>query len=227
VGAKLGFVNLAGDALRAGGVDCRVEAYGYAAMSKPGRLLARSRSVSPDVLVLQLGHRESLTTLRSHVWQRLGLRAPKSAPSLQRSYVPRPDCQLRDGVLWKLKSGGKRVLDAALGHSLLDANAFREQLEECLAQVREAGVPSVVVMSALPCADPVTLSYRRDLLPVYRAAARANRFEFIDVVRLAGEASMDWFADPVHLSRVGHAKIAAEVSQAVGRVLLQPAGWAR
>jgi hypothetical protein len=221
VGATLGFAHLTAGALQAAGMDCEWEAYGHAAMSKPARLTARCRAAGPDLLVLQLGHRESLGTLRSHVFARLGLSRARTAPSIQRTYTPRPELFLNDGLAWKLKSPVKRALDLALGHTLVHIQRFQQAMETCLAEVRQLGVPNVIVLSPLPCADPVTLSYRRELLPIYRSAAQANGFAFLDLIHLAARPPMDWFADPVHLSRHGHARVAAAIAATIQRIPAQ------
>jgi hypothetical protein len=221
VGATLGFAQLTAGALQAAGMDCEWEAYGHAAMSRPARLTARCRAARPDLLVLQLGHRESLGTLRSHVFARLGLPRAHTAPSIQRTYTARPELFLHDGLAWKVKSSVKRTVDRALGHPLVHVQRFEEAMETCLAQVREVGAPNVMVLSPLPCADPVTMSYRRELLPIYRSAAQRNGFEFIDLIHLAARPPMDWFADPVHLSRHGHASVAAAIAAAIQRIPAQ------
>lgn len=171
-------------------------------LSHPRRLIQKCHEVKPDILVLQTGHPETSNLFGAYVKRMFGLsgRAGDAVDS-SAGYTDSFDGSRIVRLKWFLRRNAKRLLDAATGHRLVSLPALAPVIERFFARAAALGVPHVIVLSPLPCADPVSMYYRRKLVPLLRAAAQRHGFDFVDVLE-TGNAS--WFLDPIHLNATGN-----------------------
>jgi hypothetical protein len=93
--------------------------------------------------------------------------------------------------------------------------------------ISDSGARAVLMLSPLPCADPLTGWYRRRAAPFYETAARRFGFHYLDCSGLRPSpgdhrfAIAGFFADPVHLGIEGHRAVGSLLGAALREILLK------
>jgi len=171
-------------------------------LSHPRRLAQKCAEFRPDVLVMQPGYPETANLISQYVKRKLGRPAGThgSADALA-AYDGAFDGSWQLEVKWFFRSRTKRLLDAITGHRLVDLPQLSTFVDRFFSRVAALAVPHVVVLSPLPCADPIALYYRRRLAPMLQATAAEYGYPYLDVVDLGARRL---FLDPYHLNRAGH-----------------------
>jgi hypothetical protein len=216
-----GFPVLVGESLATGGAKVEVHTLAYLRLAHRRRLIAKCREVQPDVLVLQLGHFElnnSLSMyLRSHLRRtRQSLASEKSSESAR---------QVASAIGFYLRAAGKRVIDVCLRHPLVNFQQLEQRWEALIADIEKLNIPSVVILSPLPAADPTVAYYRRRALPLFRDIAAGHRYRFVDVLscspaRLEQRFGLDcYYYDGIHMGGCGQQDISQVIASSLRSAL--------
>jgi len=181
----------------------------------PRRLIQKCDEVGPHIVVLQAGHPETSNLFRNYLTKRLGLSGRvRDVVTTQAVLSGSFDSISRlERMKWLLRSYSKAYVDSLIGHRLLDTRRFDLTLNRCLERLRVAHASEVLILSPLPCIDPVPRYYRELITPLFCRAADRHGFEYLDMKDLQ---SPSLFADPLHLNTAGH--LAA--GEMVGKALL-------
>jgi len=223
-GADFAFPRVAAEILSRRGVFIESELVTHVALHRPERVIAKLHDWNPDLLVLQVGHFETQKTFGQ--WLRGERRRKKSGrgaskPTSGSEDPPKFGGYSRKGVVYRVWVAGKRILDRALDHPLVDFPEFGTKLSSFCHTIRKAFAGPAILMSPLPCADPVVGFYRDRACLFYRRAANECGFDFLDCRHLHPPPedhvfdAAHYFADPVHLGRVGHRDVGEHLAQAM------------
>jgi hypothetical protein len=174
-------------------------------LTHPERLVALCGNYKPEVLVLQLGNWETNAGFRQYLRKQSGF---ASSSVVGTSKVEGAPLSFRPGLRWHAKSRVRQVLDLILGHPLVNLEWMQKLLNIFFTEVAALKIPAVLVLSPLPCLDPVHRFYRQRLLPVFEAEVSKHGFPYLDVFNLYGRDGRahadDLFADAGHLNIAGH-----------------------
>jgi hypothetical protein len=184
------------------------------------RLERKCAEFRPDILVLQAGHPETNGLIAAYLVKRLGLTRYREAVSRSSSAPPMPFDSWRDRLKWRVRSTAKWVVHELSRRRLLDLEEFNAKLVRFFEHVAAAGVPRVIVVSPLPCADAVPMYYRQQAAPLFRAAARHFGFEHVSLIDLDNPK---WHQDPTHLNQTGHGILGEALGRFLVCALLRPA----
>lgn len=201
------------DVTRAG-IPIHVGTLSYLRLPHRRRLVAKCREARPNVLVLQLGHCELNRRLSTHLRSMCGLssRSVSSEDSVISAVL------LANPAKFYLGAGLKRIIDTCLFHPLVDSNELATRYERLLEDVDRCGIPTVILLSPLPCADSTAMYYRRRALPLFRRLALEHKCGFIDLLSLAPGGREKHFGtgeryyDAIHLGAVGQRAVGREIS---------------
>ncbi len=206
-----GFVSTMAALLLDSGLKCEPTTIEHVKLTRPERVVEIARRKPWDVAIFQCGHFELSFSLVSQI------RRGGTSNSFER-----PASRLRPGSLtWTLHSWAKVLVDRLMGHRIVDVEAFEMQLSSFFDTVSATLNCPVIVLSPLPCASPVLMSYRREVIPIYRREAQRRGFSFLEVLDMTG-ASADrftYFADDCHLGLRGHRQLGEVIAHAVVDVI--------
>lgn len=195
------------------------------------QIQAACRDLRPDAVVLQLGHYEAPTPLRKSLRLRGADSGRTSAVGAARPSRSRPEMQYRLSPSTMFK-GLRRIAAAgmivALGKKrrMFDPTSIAARLDSLLASLREFPLKGIVLMSPFSAPDPITHFLRRRTVPIFEAAAKKHGCTFVDLFSYLesypnGGAFRGNFADPQHLSVLGHQRVGVLVGAALKRVMEQ------
>lgn len=150
----------------------------YVKLTHVDKVLVQCRSFQPDVVVLQLGHFELSRTLGTYLRRRFrhGQSTADSTPSSMTNDV-------RNAGLFYARAMLRMCADWCLRHPLVDFALVRIQLDQFLASMEQGECPSTILLSPLPCADPLFMSYRRRAGHLFEQVAATHRCSFVDLTR--------------------------------------------
>lgn len=204
IGEELSFPSLVRDRLLEAGIGTEIHRLSHLKLGHRRRLVAACRESGPDVVVLQAGHDVLNRKLSSHIRAMFGCRHRKTEDSdIPASFVSSP-------AAFYSKAVCKAVIDRLLGHPLVDFGQFEKQLGELVAELKKCGVPLIVMLTPLGCADLTTSYYRRRSLASYERVAREHCVELVRVLADAPRAwqrhfgTADYYYDAIHLGAAGH-----------------------
>lgn len=189
-----------------------------------GKVVLHCARTRPNTLVLQLGHFETTLRVRSNNVSHpkkgtTGDPSSNSAPpkALFRTRIQR--------LTWDAKNIIKLQIAVLLGKSHFDAKEVNCRLSAFCDEIAGLGLPRVILLSPLPCADRVTLRNRLKLLDHFRAQGERPGFVYLDVMSslLAAAFGKDIYYDAIHLNHKGHALLGQLVGQAVMEQATNPA----
>lgn len=224
-GADYAFPKVAVEILSRQDIFIESEFVTHVPLHRPERVIVQLSGWNPDLLVLQVGHFETQRTFGQ--WLREEIRTRKSGnspskPSSRSEAPPKFGGYSRDGIAYRIWVVGKRILDRALEHPLVDFPEFGKKLYGFCHAIRNAFTGPVILMSPLPCADPVVGFYRDRACHFYRGAASECSFHFLDCRNLQPPPedhvfdAARYFADPVHLGRAGHRAVGEHLARTMG-----------
>ena len=206
VGERRSFVAESLDVLAGMGRRSDVQTLARLPLTQPERLAVVCGKYQPELLVLQLGNWETKVGLREHLRRRRGLASSRA--SLDTISLEAASLVFRPGFRWRAKTRVRQVLDLILGHTLVNTHHMEMLLDIFFDEVVALNIPDVLVLSPLPCLDPVHWFYRQRLLSVFEAASSRRGFLYLDVFDLYSRDprahAEDLFADPDHLNVAGH-----------------------
>ena len=214
IGDENSFANIAGDMLGRSGSQVKSTKLSHVTLAHKEKLIGAVIATAPTVLVLQLGNYETTVTFRQYFRDRLG--RPKGKSSDLNRKLDAESCFHRS-TSWRLKCTIKMLCDRLLRHPLLNMSKLAGSLSGLFGELSTLDLEQVIVLSPLPCADPLYMSYRVRLASIMKDEAEKQGFEYIDVLDRMSYRH-DIFADPTHLNRSGHEMIASVIAQAIFRV---------
>jgi lysophospholipase L1-like esterase len=193
--------------LSSAGVMAEIAILPYVKLSHHGKVAAKCEEFEPDVLILQLGHFEMSRGLEDYLKPFLGIPARQGEPKVRPNFV-------RNRTRLYLKGLFKRSLDALLRHPLLDLKDIEQSFRSFFDGIRSRRPRLVILLSPLPCPDPLLRYYRQSALPMFQRVANEHGCEFADV--LTGAPSIwqqrcgadGYYWDGMHLSSRGHEAVA-------------------
>jgi hypothetical protein len=106
----------------------------------------------------------------------------------------------------------KYLADSILGHCLLDTARLETVLTEGLSLLRESPFGTLVVMSPLPCLDPMTMRYRNEIGTIMELSANAVGAVYLNLLD-GSWWSPEFHWDHMHLGARGHARLAEEIDR--------------
>ena len=203
--------------LSAIGLAPRIQSVGYLKLSHRRRLLEGLKGAVPDILVLQFGNPELNKSLSEYLLSRLHVRRKAAAgpDSGESNRLSDPESFVSSGsYLWNT---GKALLDACLGHPLIDFDHIAGLWDRLLSELKTCPVRRTVLLSPFPCPDPLVMHYRRRGSACFREAANRWNCDFIDVVDAIPigrrEAfSRDYYRDVFHLGASGQEAVGDAVA---------------
>jgi lysophospholipase L1-like esterase len=228
VGEQYAFPVLVREELNRCGIPVDVRQLAYVRLPHRRKIAAACKEVRPDVLFLQLGHPELNQRLSTRLRSLVGLCDSREC----HDGMPMAGI-IRHPVLFYCRAAAKYLIDACLGHRLVDLARLESLLERLLSGLRGRDCPEIVVLSPMPCADPSMMYYRRKALPVFERVARANGCRFLDILSVTPRSRRPrfgpehFFSDAVHLAAEGQRAIAHAVSGFVRQELIQSGPSAR
>ena len=161
----------------------------------------------PDLIILQLGHRETLFPVRPRMLARF-----LPAPVIKSQGLSKSDV-----VRYLLRSIGTSLfalLPSSRKLRRFQAPEFKAAVEQCFNRIA-ADFPNipVVVLSTFPAISFYRLMLRRKANAILRSQTRKRGWAYLDVFRNISILKGKLFVDNCHLSRAGHAVIADMVYQ--------------
>lgn len=217
VGEDRSFPSLVRQSLAASGVTATIHRLAYLPLSRPSRLADECAAVRPDLVVFQLGHFELSGRLSAYLMSALGRRVREHSKSSSMT----PACPIASPVLFEWKSELKAALDRVLGHPLVDFDRFEHSLGKMAAVLANSPGARALLLTPLPCADPLSLYYRRASRAAFGRAAAARGFDFVDVLECGPHRRPrrfgpdEFYFDAIHLGAAGHVAVANAVSAAL------------
>jgi hypothetical protein len=188
------------------------------------------RDRNTEILVLQLGHYETLPKLKRmfHLGPVSGLgssSSSSSSPRLIREPTPDPSAHFELMVGERLVFARRLALGAAfravgLSHRVFNVPAVESALDVLLSGLSALPLKAILLLSPFSCPDPLTRSSRRLAEGIFAQAARNHGCVFVNTFELLescaqGEPFFDNFADANHLSRFGHQRVGRLVGDAL------------
>lgn len=229
VGAEHGMVAVLSRRLAALGYQPSVTPVAHVALHHHHKVVAACVENGPDAVVLQLGHFELDRTFSSHLKQILRLPA-RGARSSSAPASPPLLPELNYNLAFRLRSAVRRAADLLTLHTLASPRQLSQRLEIFIGKVREVHAGPLLVLSPLSCADAVTFRYRLELAEMYRHVCSAAGVHFLDLIQATAGRSRrpylltrGYFADNIHLGRLGHLDAGEAVADAVAELLAAPA----
>ncbi len=200
----------------------------YVNLHSGARLLEACREQETEFLILQLGHYETVRPFRKILFGTShGTRA--SGINTAVPFVARPHGHYQATLRAQFLNIRRLLLAwalAALGQKkrAFDATSAGALLESILAGLDALPLRAVLLLSPFSCPDPVARAYRRELLPIFEAAAQRHNCIYVNVFGMqeACRQRNDYFnnfADQFHLSRLGHQRVGMLVGQSLRRAI--------
>ncbi len=214
IGSDYSFVNVITDRLDDLGIGAEASTLAYLPAKHVPRLVEAIRSRRPDVTVLQLGNYETTVTFRQYF--RRKLRMKKAKASSGREHLP-PNATFQGTRLWRMKCSTKLFFDTLLGHDLLDLPALEASFTEMFDAIAREDSGQVIVLSPLPCADPLYMRYRFRLMELMYKLARSRGFVFVHSPLGIGNQPQ-YFADPTHLNALGQESVGDSVARVISQM---------
>lgn len=160
------------------GVSIQTLGVPYVKLTHVDKVLTQCRSFRPDVIVLQLGHFELSRTLGTHLRKVLN-RRPDSKEGTPTDLTGSVD----NAYLFHARGVLKMCLDWFLRHPLVDFALLHSQLNQFLTSLRQGQCLEILLLSPLPCADPLFMSYRMSASRIFEQVARSHDCAFMDLTR--------------------------------------------
>lgn len=194
------------------------------------------RQSGAEVLVLQLGHYETMPLLRRML--RSGGMSGWSVSRPIRDPHPRePEARPEARFRWSMTSRlifARRVAlgilfyAIGLGRRIFDGRALTAELDEMLELLGRLPLKAILLVAPFSCPDPLTRFCRRRAHRLFVEAARRHGCILVDAFVLLesfapGASFEENFADPNHLSLLGHERVGALLGRELARVLEQGA----
>lgn len=213
VGAELSLVTVA------------LRSIGHPAASDPavlGHLTLRSshllvkacREQQAEILVLQVGHYETMPQFGKIL--RIGYKAG-SGTTHSVPFSAEPDKEYVSSIGTRLIYVRRLVMARALaqvgqGNRVFNPARLAASLDEMLLSLKALPLRQIILLSPFSCPDPLTRECRSLAAPIFDNAANKHGCTFLDVYGLlesfpSGKAFLSNFADPCHLSRIGHQRV--------------------
>jgi hypothetical protein len=203
------------------GIPCQPAYLVPIRLAHPRRLAEKCTEFRPDVLVIQSGYPETADLISQYIKKKLGQPANvRATADVIAGYGGTFGGSWTVEAMWFLRCMAKRLFDAATRHRLVDLRHLNASVDRFFTRVAALGVPHVIVLSPLPCADPVAFFYRRKLAPMLHAAAQRCGFSFLDVI---GLGSRSLYLNPYHLNHAGHQVIGQLTGEHIAAALRQRA----
>jgi len=208
--------------LAAGGNPIEMEVLTHVPLTHPDRVTAAGARFGQHFTVLQVGHYESQASFAK--WLRRK-RAKSAKSSTHAADPPKFSGVSWRGMPFRLWGACKLAADALFMHPLIDTGVFERKFFSFCEAVAASRCGRVVLLSPLPCADPLAAYYRSRVAPLYPAAAARFGFEFVNCLDLTAHPSDSRFdvagfhADPVHLGAAGHHAVGERLARALRRLL--------
>ncbi len=205
--------------LAAQGRPADLELLTHVPLTHPERVTAACNRFRPHVTVLQVGHYESQASFVKWLRQKKRRRSKKA--SRHGDDPPKFEGVSWRGAPFRFWGACKRAADALLLHPLINLATFEEKFLSFLEAVAASPCGRVVMLSPLPCADPLASYYRSRVAPLYPAAASRFGFEFLNCFDIPAPPADHRFdvagfhADPVHLGAAGHRAVSRRVTLAL------------
>ncbi len=218
LGEDASFPDVVKRRLRRYGTLAELHRLPYMKLTHAAKLQAACAACRPDVLVLQLGHFELSRPLSQYL--RSLLRFDRAGAA--KSGAEPPARLVRHAHIFRAKAGMKRAFDWVLGHPLVDFVRFEAQLNALLAQTQRWAPPAVVLLSPLPCADPLSMYYRRHAASIMQQSAHTYGLQFLNLISLLPDLSFgaeENYYDAIHLGGRGHNPIGEAVSECIAATL--------
>lgn len=231
VGEDLGFVQAAMEDLRATFRSQSFEsrALMYINLSSKARVARECRDFKPDILVLQLGHHESLLPIKKRIAQLIQPAKhsfSRDIAPIDTNYEPKPELHFSPKWSSPLKNAAKLCLDIVLritGHPMMDCAHVQRRLNNLLTEMQALGIRHILLLSPFPCKDLVTGAYRRKEHAVFCNEAIHHHCQFIDIAETALDSKTgveSLYADKIHLSAEGHRAVGLLLASKICDVLL-------
>lgn len=222
VGDQSSFPRICATQLEAMGYHLDLSLLAHLPLHRPETLLRRMDEFSPDVLVLQVGHFELGRRLADLLrWKKQGKSRRSSSSTPPQSYA-----ESTFDPWFRPVARCKRFVDWMTGHRVVDLDAFHRSLRDFAQVVADSSVtPFVLLISPLPCLDPVTSYYRRHATPFYGEVAESFGWHYLqleDFVHSGPPGTFglaETYADAVHLGRPAQQEVARQVSHRLLQIL--------
>ncbi len=229
IGLPKSFVDVMIERIRIHGVATQLESVLDAKASHRHRILRKCQTFGPDLIVMQLGHAETLRSQLGRSKALLGLDTGILKPvALALSWKSKARGTFAGSVGWIVKQCLKTALDFGTGQRNTDVSAFlaaRARLALGMAKIHPKNpLPFVIWMSPFPCADWVVRRYRGEISSRLLAEPFAENELFFDVFGLAERA--EWrrrrpYLDAIHIDETAHVDIGLELGETCVRLLAQ------
>lgn len=180
-------------------------AVGYLKLSQRAKVRDLVRRLRPEILILQMGHFE-LTGKPPQVTT-----TPFASP-----FETRPG-----RFAWHVRTVGKIVTNLFFKRSKVDWQALDSEVDLFLRNVSQCASETgtrVILLSPLPCADPISRSLRQQAGYCFQSrTAHYPQVEYLDVLQdpLLTRTGFQPFFDGTHLSAEGHFRLAQLLSRKV------------
>lgn len=186
----------------------------YVILRSGPRVLAECRERKVELLVLQLGHYETMLSFRK-IFHRNRSNGSTVAEHIR--YAPEPDKIYRPTLQSIMMSSCRFALAgilAGLGQNkgLMSEATMSASLDSILTSLEPLALGKVLVISPFSCPDPLTRARRRVVARIFEREAEKHGCVFIDAFGMLesfgrGKAFLSNFADQYHLSRLGHERV--------------------
>lgn len=212
VGEAASFPEIVRRRLEASGISLELRKLAYLKLTHAAKLEAACSDCAPDLLVLQLGHFELSRPLSQYLRSILPFGRRNAAGTRSES----PVYLVGHGWPFRIRAAAKEAIDSILGHPLVDFAQFESQLNALLQQAERWAPPEVILLSPLPCVDPLSMYYRRRATAIMRRVAARHGTQFLDLMSSFSDCGVGpeaHFFDAVHLGAHGHRVIGAAIAE--------------
>jgi hypothetical protein len=164
--------------LKARGLSVEILGLPYVKLTHAKKVMTLCADFNPDVLVLQIGHFELSQTLSAYLRGILDGQESGNKGSGSSELTG----EVGYAGLFYMRAALKLCIDWCLRHPLVDFTLFREQLRQFLSAMADRPLPLTVLLSPLPCADPLFMAYRRRAGSILKRAAKDHHSVFLDLL---------------------------------------------
>ena len=181
-----------------------------------------------EILVLQLGHYETMPKLRKifkTIFHLHNNRRQKACIVDSCNFVPEPNKHYQRGLYSRFLHI-RRIICAyllvAIGQRrrMFDPTAAAASLDSILSSLKPLHLGRVFLLSPFSCDEPVVRACRLQAIPIFIDAAKKHGCVYIDAFGMLesygkGKDFLANFSDSIHLSRLGHQRVGLMVGKSM------------
>lgn len=225
IGASLGFPDqLAALLTDTAGDPISLASIGHLKLSHGPKVFETVRRLRPEILILQVGHFELTNGGSSYSTKKLALSGSRSASKNPHKLAKNRFQTATGRLIWHVRCAVKDLANRFLSRWKVDLQQLETEFNCFLYEIAQCSC-RVILLSPLPCADPIFDGLRRQAGSCFKSvASRYPEVEYLDVLKdpFLTRSGFEPFLDGTHLSADGHFRLAQLLASQIARSTPSP-----